>query len=270
MLPADEGLDLADLTGDQVDDRLVVDAELLVGDRPAQLDLDLETPPGLDLHRLPERGVAALAQGLRLVQGDVGRAQQLVGVVGRGLADGDADAGGDDDLVAIELERSTQALEQALGDALRGRQAGDVLDEDGELVAAQPSGGVTGAQDRPDPLGDADQQLIAGPVAEGVVDDLEVVEIDEQDGMLAGHRPLRVGLALERLAQPVLEQRPVGQVGQRVVQRLVGELLLEALPVADVAGDERDATELVGHVRIGEKVRDTSRGVPSAVTWTVS
>ena len=42
-------------------------------------------------------------------------------------------------------------------------------------------GEVVLAQDAADPLGDVDQQAVAGSVTEGVVDDLEVVEVEEQD-----------------------------------------------------------------------------------------
>jgi 3-methyladenine DNA glycosylase/8-oxoguanine DNA glycosylase len=59
-------------------------------------------------------------------------------------------------------------------------------------------------------------------MAEGVVDVLEAVEIDEQDrqsGLVA------VG-TLQRLVQAVAEQQAVGQAGQRIVVRLVIELIV--------------------------------------------
>ena len=55
---------------------------------------------------------------------------------------------------------------------------------------------------------------------EAVVDRLEVVEVDEQNGELAAS----LG---DRVPDLVAEQRPVGQVGQRIVVGLVMELLLE-------------------------------------------
>ena len=64
-----------------------------------------------------------------------------------------------------------------------------------------------------------------------VVDALEVVEVEEQDGHgLAG--ACRPG---EGVLDAVAEQRLVGEVGERVVERLVGELALEALLLGDVA-----------------------------------
>jgi len=40
------------------------------------------------------------------------------------------------------------------------------------------------------------------------------------------------------VGEPVVEQGPVRQPGQRVVERLVGQLLLECFAVADVAAVE--------------------------------
>ena len=68
------------------------------------------------------------------------------------------------------------------------------------------------------------EQRVAGRVAEAVVHRLEVVEVDEQ------HRELPA-VALEpggRVVDPVAEQRLVGEPGQRVVERLVRELVLRA------------------------------------------
>ena len=107
---------------------------------------------------------------------------------------------------------------------------GDVLDEDGELVAAQPRGRVGGPQAALQPLADRHEQLVAGGVAQAVVHRLEVVEVDEQHR----HRRTLARRSGQGVLDPVAEQRLVGQVGQRVVERLVGELLLEPLLLGDV------------------------------------
>ena len=59
-------------------------------------------------------------------------------------------------------------------------------------------------------------------MAEGVVDDLEVVEVEEQDD---GDRARPA--ARQPLVDLLGEQGPVGEAGQRVVMGLVAELLLE-------------------------------------------
>lgn len=88
------------------------------------------------------------------------------------------------------------------------------LDDGRELVAAEPGDGAAVAQRRGEPLGHPDQQLVAGGMAQGVVDRLEVVEVQAQhgDGRAVG-MPARDGLF-----QPMHEQRPVGQAGQVVAE----------------------------------------------------
>ena len=73
-------------------------------------------------------------------------------------------------------------LEQLSHDLRDLRLVRDVLEQNRELVAAQPGNGVAlaqrGAQARRDRL----QHPVAGVVAERVVDVLEVVEVQEQNG----------------------------------------------------------------------------------------
>ena len=121
----------------------------------------------------------------------------------------------------------------------------DVLADDDELVAAEAGDEVARAHGRAQPARDLDEQLVAGRVAEGVVDDLEVVQVEEEAGQAAGARP-------EPLGHVLGEQRAVGQPGQRVVVGLVGELGLEGQPVGDVL-DRAD--EAGAHAR-GEQVRE--------------
>ena len=103
------------------------------------------------------------------------------------------------------------------------------------------------------PLADLAEHQVAGGVAERVVDRLEVVEVHEQhrNGIAAAR------LALERVLDAVLEQRAVGEAGDGVVERLVRELLLERLPLGDVADVEHDAA----HVLVVQQVRAHGLGV---------
>ena len=97
-----------------------------------------------------------------------------------------------------------------------------------------------------DPLGDGDQQPVPDAVAEAVVDVLEVVEVEEQHGERLGGAVA----AAQRVGEPVAEQLAVGEPGERVVERLVAELLLERLAVGDVADGEHPAL----HGRVGHQV----------------
>ena len=61
---------------------------------------------------------------------------------------------------------------------------------------------------------------------------------------------LLAACAADRVTHPLHEQRPVGEVGDGVVEGLVGELLLEGLSLADVAGVQDDPA----HVLVVEQV----------------
>ena len=125
-------------------------------------------------------------------------------------------------VLAEDRECHAEDIDQALGHRDRVTQVGLVVDQDGELVAAQPRGEVLLPDAAPDAVADRDQELIARGVAHGVVDDLEVIEVQEQD-----HRDPAL-LALAQADGDLLgEQGPVRQVGQGIVVGLVAELLLE-------------------------------------------
>ena len=121
-------------------------------------------------------------------------------------------------VIGLPVPRSNGSLQHAddpLGDLLRS-----ALDQHDELVAAEAADRVGLAQDVADPGRDDAQQLVADRMAEGVVDALEAVEVDEHRGRL-GAGVARVG---EHLLGAIHDQRAVGEAGERVVQRLVAEL----------------------------------------------
>ena len=77
-------------------------------------------------------------------------------------------------------------------------------------------------------------------MAEAVVDRLEVVEVDEQHR----HGPVVALLSLQGMLHTVPEQGPVGQARDRIMEGLVGELLLDQLSLAHVSGVQHDAAHL--------------------------
>ena len=90
--------------------------------------------------------------------------------------------------------------------------------QDHELVAAETGDRVAVAHQLRETAGDRHQQFVADLVAEGVVDGLELVEVDEQhrDDAFAAVQ------TRDRLLGAVEQQQPVGELGERVVDGLAG------------------------------------------------
>ena len=110
---------------------------------------------------------------------------------------------------------------------------------DGELVAADPERPVATTDGAQRDTPDRSEEFIAHRVAVLVVDLLEVVDVDEQQG----ERGLVAGRVLELATQLLLERPVVAQAGQAVEQRVLarppvqvdqpGAVVLESLDVAD-------------------------------------
>ena len=124
------------------------------------------------------------------------------------------------------LERQREPLERdglldrhphALDRVKHVRAASDLRQQDPELVAAEARDGVGGAQRGLEAPAQLDEQLVARGMAQRVVDLLEAVEIDDRDRAPCVGPPPRV----DHVADPVVEQRPVGESGQRIVEGLV-------------------------------------------------
>ena len=117
-----------------------------------------------------------------------------------------------------ESKRPRIALRRAQGVV----EAENALEQDGELVAAQPRHRVGRARGVADPAGGQPDQLVPGRMAETVVHRLEVVEIDHQHG-----DPLvRSDAAFQGVTRAVLEQGAVRDAREGVRERLVLELIV--------------------------------------------
>ena len=90
----------------------------------------------------------------------------------------------------------------------------------GELVAAKASRQILLANRSTEPAGEFGQQLVTGTVTPRVVDRLEAIEVEVEDRRQA---LVPLELPLDRLE----EMETVRESGERVVIRLVAELLLQ-------------------------------------------
>ena len=243
-VPAGERLERDERPPLEVDDRLVVDAELAALDRP--LDGEGELLPLADprVHLRLVRDEAALPGPLRVVHGDVRVPQQLFRHGDVLATQCDADAGVDRDVALVDDERLLDRLHQAVGDVLR-LLGGGAAEEHRELVAAEASREVDRPDARLDAPGDGDQELVADVVAEAVVDRLEVVEVEEE------HCRATDVAVVERAADPLREEHPVRQSRERVVVGLVPELVLQLRELRDGLLEPVVLDEHAGVARIG-------------------
>ena len=105
------------------------------------------------------------------------------------------------------------------GDKALGRLArtGQVRlgQQDSKLLAAQPGGEIDLAEVLAEDIGDVAEDAIAGRVAEGVVDPLEVVQVDERDR----ERPTRAAGPNQLGRGCLREGTPIGQVCEVVRAR---------------------------------------------------
>ena len=229
MIPAHQRLEAGDLAGLQVENRLVVDLELAVGDGLAEVEL--QRAPQLQplVHLALEEAVRAAAVALGEVERHVGVLQQQIGVGSVVRRDRDADAGADDDVAAVDIVGPADQLDDAGGELAALLWLADVGLHHRKFVATDARDEV-GRRHRLDQAGGHElQQLVADRMAERIVDGLEVIEIEAMHGeAAAGLDPF------ERILKVLTEQHAIRQIGEHVVARQMRDLGLGAAALGDV------------------------------------
>jgi hypothetical protein len=223
----------------EIELRLVVHQELLLLQRVAQAILQRHAPldHGVHVPRIELEAIPALLLGV--IHRRVGFLEEFFEVRGVAREGGDADARADGGGLTAELDRLAQDVHELARHRGGVELVGEVGQEHGELVAAEPRRRVrlpqAGSQAPRDPA----QQPVAHGVPERVVDRLEAVEVHEQDGEPLTTPP-RCG---DRLGEAVVEERAVRQAGELVVRgqvpgALAGVVELQDHPVALERGPE--------------------------------
>ncbi len=138
-----------------------------------------------------------------------------------------------------------------------GLDTADPRDHDDELVATETGQDRAGRGGVLEADGDLAQQRVADLVPEGVVDELEPVEVQQHEG----HGVLR-RRPIEGLGEADVEHGPVGQPGEGVALGEADEFTGRLLPRGDV--QTRPWTTLVLVVDSGTLIPRKVRSVPSA------
>ncbi len=279
VLPADQGLGAALLLGGEVVLRLIDDLELLASQCQAQLVLDQAAALQRLVHALLEEAHALTAVAFGAGESNAGMAEHG----GRGVAisrgQGDTDAGGDQHFLVCHLQRAPQGFDQAVHEGHDVAEIGDVDEGDGELVAAEPGDQVALAERRLNAGADVAQHLVAAGVIGGVVDLLELVDVEAEDGDMAA-----IAMhAIDGRGQALAERLAIGKAGEGVVLLEIADLLFGLAPFPSAhpgkrgrhgdagakqeQGDGGDQSEIAGqHVGLVALVEiDHQRAVRTAV-----
>ncbi|MNM82844.1 hypothetical protein D3C81_948870 [compost metagenome] len=216
VLPADQGFELAHLTGLEVIDGLVIEHQAGVFTQGvAQLFFQLQLECGAGFQVGTEKTQPVPAATLGLIQRQIGVFQQFLAGLAVFRKQADADAGGHDHAPAGQLDGLLHFQHDALGHLPRFVTITQV-DEQAELVAAEASDHILMTANRAlDVPGKHFEQFVTGIVAKAVVDPLEMVDVQEHDRQ----HPAFVGFLDEFFSEDLVEPAAVDQVGQRIVVR---------------------------------------------------
>ena len=162
-----------------------------------------------------------------MIEGGVGVLQQYLRVCAVLGKQGNADTATDGDLFTLEQERLGDRRQNTFRNLDCVARLTDLAQDNDELVTAQSRQQVLGqgvvrlggrdvvvvAQAGLQALSGALEHQIADAVTEGVVDALELVQVQEQDGQ----RPRAQAGGVDRFTQAFVKHDAVGQAGQVVI-----------------------------------------------------
>ena len=240
-LQAHEGLEADDLTGLRRDLRLVYDAEAVVITGVVQGLDDIVLLEDALMHRRVEEYRRMLAVALRFRQRLIRLGEKLVYETVLPGRRRHSDTAGDGQMLLLVDVRLIQDVPE-VGQHFAAVLPDFICKQDGELVAA-----VTGNEalvlhrDEAETTGHLLQDIIAGAVAEGVVQRFEVIDIDQHEGMGA--------TLLEHLLHVRVGMAPVRELRHRIMlihilQLVSGVGKFSGLPallfIRDLENDEPD------------------------------
>ena len=188
------------------------------------------------------------------VKRKVGAAHQLFRIAIAVMASRHAHAGGHLVAVTVDFIRRPDHRQETVGPLDQHAVAGACLDKHGKLVAAKTRDRVFVPHFAGQAFGDLAQQAITDEVSARVVDGLEVVEIEIEQSHVGAARPV----IAEQFAQALVEEVAVGQIGQAVVMRHLGDALFDQAICGHIA---RDAAHAAITARAGGKLPVAGRPI---------
>ena len=140
------------------------------------------------------------------------------------------------------MEWRCHAAQDALGNPVNAPEIDQFAQDQDEFISARTRQGIGLTNADLQAVGDFLQQSVPDVVTQGVIDIFEMVKVEKHQGQMIMHP---VGF-MNGLLQPVNEQTPIGQPGQRVNIGLLEDDFLRMLLFRDV--HYRRKTGLPGRV----------------------
>ena len=248
VVPAEEGFEAGDAGEVGGHERLIVEDEFAAGVGQAEVVFDGVAGAGGFSEFGSEEEPGAADFFLGLVHGGVGGLEEGFRFFAIDGVLGDADAGGNAEVVAVDVEGLNEGGDDFGGNGLDVGGAVDFREADDKFVTAHAADDVAFAEAGAKAEGGSLEEAIAGVVAEGVVDVLEAVEVEHEDGDAA----LVAGGESDGLGDAVLEEGAIGEAGEAVVEGEVVDAGFGLLAVGDVAGDAHGADDLAAVIEEGD------------------
>ena len=213
-MPAQEGLYPDYPLAGQVQFRLVMQYKPVAFQGGCQLFL-LQQPPGrLDIHRRGKELIGVAADLLGPVHGEVCVFHQGAGIFAVVGNHGDPDTDGYPYLVLVQADTLAKPAQNRLGDAACSVGIADARKQHHKFVTTEPRHRIFFPDTALQPLSHLAQQFVTGVMAQGVVDSLEPVQVQEHQGGRLTTAPATA----HHMVQSIPEQLPVCQPGQRIVE----------------------------------------------------
>src|SRR5450830_2122639 len=146
------------------------------------------------------------------MQGRIGAALQCFDVNAVGWIEGNTNRGTHISVIAIEMIGAGQDIDDALGQQVNPGGIGCTFQYNIELVAADACNGINTGQKVAQASCHFNQQAIASTMPETLIDGLEVIQIDKQQGKFR----LIVFRVLDRMQQQFTKQGAIGQSRQGI------------------------------------------------------
>src|SRR5260221_8705364 len=137
MLPSQQSLEADDVSGGEVDNRLVKIAKLFPLEGMTEIRLQLQSCHHAGPHICVKHLVAGFAERLSSIHGGVGIAQNIFRLFVRRIAQCDADAYGSKHFFATEDEGRCESLHHAVRGALGVAWIFNVVEHNGEFISPE-------------------------------------------------------------------------------------------------------------------------------------